>query len=83
MSIEDIEMDKKNDDEYGQKGKFSDWEISDAASTLERAEEIKQDPELLKYVKKCLSSKVKSTKKTFNSIQDLRDYANERDDDEE
>ncbi len=42
------------------KPKYSDWEIDDAVRTLIRAEEIKQDPELMAFVNPKFQKKVKA-----------------------
>lgn len=41
--------------------KFKDWEIEDAARTLIRAEEIKQDAELMALVSPKLQKQIKAT----------------------
>jgi len=42
----------------GEEPKFKDWEIDDAARTIMRAEEIKQDKELMALVAPKLKQKV-------------------------
>jgi len=61
------------DDKYGQKGKYYDYAIKDAAETLTRAEGIKGDKKLMPYVAKCVQEELKSAKKAVSSIQDIRD----------
>lgn len=59
--------------------KYDKWCIEDAARSLERAEEIKQDPKMMKLVAKELKKKLKATKKSIASIQDLKDASAEMD----
>jgi hypothetical protein len=60
------------------KKKYDDYEVKDAADTLMRAEEVKQNPHLMKHVHKHLGKK----KKAIRSIQDLKDKAAELDQEE-
>lgn len=62
-------------------GKFEDYEIESAARTIQEAEEIKSDPEKMKYVAKCLKEKASAAKKAVTSIQDIRDAYNDTDED--
>lgn len=62
-------------------GKFEDYEIEGAARTIQEAEEIKADPEKMKYVAKCLKEKASAAKKAVTSIQDIRDAYNDTDED--
>ena len=62
-------------------GKFEDYEIESAARTIQEAEEIKADPEKMKYVSTCLKEKADAAKKAVKSIQDIRDAYNEMDSD--
>lgn len=71
------------DDKYGQKGKYYDYQIKDAADCLVSAESIKKDKEMMSFVSKCLDEEYKSTKKAISSIQDLRDIVNKRSDDDD
>lgn len=65
-------------------GKYDKWDIEDAARTLEQAEEIKADSEKMKYVEECLEKKVKTTKKAYKTIADMRaDYKEMEDEGEE
>lgn len=48
---------------------FGEYEVKDAADTIMRAEEHKQNPKLMKHVQKHLSKKMKAIK----SVQDIRD----------
>ena len=81
-AIEVADKDCK-DDEYGQKGKYYDYKIKDAARTLTEAEEIKGDHALMKYVSKCVDKDLKNAKKAVSSIQDLRDINHKGDDEDE
>lgn len=65
-------MKEKKDNKYGQNGKYSDWEISDWARDITRAEKIKNDPEKMKYVKKCLAEDAKAMQDAITSISGLR-----------
>lgn len=60
---------KEEKKEYG---KFEKWEIESAARTLVEAEEIKADPEKMKYVKMCMKKKYGAAKKAIESIDDLK-----------
>ena len=53
-------------------GSDKDYEAKDAMDTLMRAEEHKQNPDLMKRVHKHVQRK----KKAIRSIQDLRDLSN-------
>ncbi len=50
------------------KNGYDEWEIDDAVRTLVRAEEIKQDPKLMKACSSALTKKLKAVK----SIADLK-----------
>lgn len=63
---------KKKDNKYGQNGKYSDWEIDDWARDITRAEKIKNDPDKMKYVKKCLAEDAKAMNDAISSIDGLR-----------
>ena len=71
------------DDKYGQKGKYYDHQIKEAAQTLKDAELVKKDKDIMPYVSKCLGEDLKSAKKAVSSIQDLRDLSNKSSDDED
>lgn len=81
----DMEKQDKDctDDKYGQKGKYYDYQIKDAARTLTKAEEIKDDKEILKYVIKCVEEDSKKAKKAFSSIKEIREHAGRKRDEEE
>lgn len=66
---------KEEKKEYG---KYSEYDIKDAVRTLLEAEEIKADKEKMKYVEMCIKKK----KKAINSISDLRERAQELNDDD-
>lgn len=68
----------KKDNDYGQNGKYSDWEIKDWARDLQRVEEIKADAEKMKYIENCLEKDFKALKKVVSSIDDLRSIAQEK-----
>lgn len=74
MSLE-IAVTKKEGSEPEEKkyGKFEEYEVEQAARTLEEAEEIKADPELMKYVKMCMEDKVKSVQKAMEGISSIKD----------
>jgi len=76
--METIAAEPEKDNEYGQNGKYSDYEIKDAARTIIDAEKCKADPDKMKYVQKCLDRDHKATKKAITSIQGLRDRQQER-----
>lgn len=59
--------------------KFKEWEIEDAVRTLIRAEEIKQDVELMKLVKPKLEEKAIAAKKVVDASEVLygKDVKNE------
>lgn len=59
--------------------KFKEWEIEDAVRTLIRAEEIKQDVELMKLVKPKLTEKAIVAKKVVDASEVLygKDVKNE------
>ena len=59
----------KQEKEYG---KFDKWEIEQAVRTILEAEEIKADPEKMKYVKECLMEKSDAMTKTVKSIGELK-----------
>jgi len=63
---------KKKDNKYGQNGKYSDWEIDDWARDITRAEKIKNDPEKMKYVKKCLAEDAQAMQDAITSIDGLK-----------
>lgn len=54
--------------------KYEDWKVEDAASTLLRAEEIKQDSKMMSKVAPLLAKK----KKAITSIADLKKVREER-----
>lgn len=63
-------VDKK--EEKKEYGKYDKWEVENWADTIVRAEEIKADPEKMKYVKMCMKKKYGAAKKAIESIDDLR-----------
>ena len=78
-----IMEEKSKDNKYGQKGAYEDYEISSAAETLSRAEEIRGDSKLLGYAKKCLGEDLKAKKKVFKSLDELTEYASRKRDTED
>lgn len=72
IHAEPIEGGKEEKKEYG---KFDKWEIESAARTLVEAEEIKANPEKMKYVKMCMDKQFGATKKVIESIDDIRAIA--------
>lgn len=55
--------------------KYDRWAVDNACRTLMDAEEIKQDPKMMKLVKPMIDKKAK----TITSLQDLKDHANSMD----
>ena len=64
---------KKEHNDYGQMGKYRNYEIKDCARTIREAEEIKNDPDKMKYVKKCLAKDAEAMQNAITSIAGLRD----------
>lgn len=56
-------------------GKWDKWEIENLADKFIDVEECKKDKEKMKYVKKCLDEKMKSSKKAIQSIKDIKEAA--------
>lgn len=74
IEIEEKEMENESSkEESGEYGKYEEWEIKSAARTLEEAEEIKADPEKMKYVKMCMEKKIKSVQKAMAQISSIAD----------
>lgn len=64
-------------------GKYEDYEVEGWARTLQEAEEIKADPEKMKYAKMCMKKKLDAMDSAYSSIDDLkerRQELNEEDD---
>lgn len=61
--------------------KYDDYRVRDAVDTLMRAEEIKQDPKMMKLVHAEMQKKHKAIKKV-SSIKELRHLKNKMADDE-
>ena len=71
------ELEESNEKkEYG--GKYDKYEVESWARTLQEAEEIKADPEKLKYAKMCMEKKLNSTKKVISSISELKSVRQEK-----
>ena len=51
--------------------KYKDWEIEDAARTIMRAEEIKQDEELMKLVAPKIKKQAQAAVNAFNAAKVL------------
>lgn len=58
-------------------GKFDEYEIKDAARTIQEAEKIKADPEKMKYVKMCMKKDLEASKKAYKSLDDIKEEYNE------
>lgn len=61
-------------------GEWDKWQIESWARSIMEAEEVKADPEKMKYVLPMLKDKVKgfeAVKKSISSIEDLRKVAKE------
>jgi len=70
-------MIEERDNEYGQDGAFADYEIKDAAECIIRAEKIKGDEKMMRFVSKCLEKEAKASKKAYTSIEDLEERRQE------
>lgn len=81
MKVE-IEASPMTEDKKKEYGKWDKWEIESCADCLIRAEEIKADPEKMKYVKQLIDQKYKGVKKVVSSIKDVRAAASEVNDSE-
>lgn len=64
-------------------GKYDKWEVESWARTITEAEEIKANPEKMKYVKMCLGKQMSAMKKAVGSLDDLRALAKGESDEEE
>lgn len=69
-TVSEDSMKKQN--KYGQDGKFEDWDIERWARDILDAERIKNDPEKMKYVKKCLADDAQAMNDAIESIDDIR-----------
>lgn len=74
--MEALDGPKKTKEEKKEYGPYEKYQVERWVETLVEAEEIKQDPEKMKYVSKCMKKK----KKAINSIADLRNRYNEMSD---
>lgn len=72
---------KEKEKEKKEYGKWDKWEIESCADCLIRAEEIKADPEKMKFVSEFIDKKYKGVQKAVSSIKDLRKKASEVEDD--
>lgn len=69
------EVEEKDEEKYGE---YDKWQVEDWARAIQTAEEVKADPEKMKYVLPCLKEKIKgleSLKKSISSIDDIRAIA--------
>lgn len=72
VPYEESEEYKKENNDYGQMGKYRNYEIKEAAQNIIDAEKCKNDPEKMKYVKKCLEKDYMAAKDAVESLDDLR-----------
>lgn len=70
--MESVGMKEDKEKKYG---KYEDYEIESAARTLAEAEEIKADPDKMKYVKMCLKKDKEAAVKAYKSLDDIREEA--------
>lgn len=70
--MEDMATKKEEKKMYG---KYEKWEVESWANTIVEAEQIKANPEKMKYVAQCLGKKQTATKRAIESIEDLRSLA--------
>lgn len=59
-------------DEKKEYGKYDKWEVEGWADILIKAEELKANPEKMKYIKMCMKKKLGETKKVISSLDDVR-----------
>ena len=71
----DSESEDKMDKEYGP---YDEYQVEGWAKTLEEAEEIKADPEKLKYVKQCMEEKLNNVNKAISSLDELKKVIKEK-----
>lgn len=57
--------------------KYDKYAVEGAAADIMRADAHKSDPVMMKHVQKHMKKKLGEMKKSFHSIQDLRDHAKE------
>lgn len=58
--MSEIKLSIENDNNVKEEPKYSEWDIADACRTIIRAEEIKQDAELMALVTPKLKEQVKA-----------------------
>lgn len=63
-----------DDGEKSPYGKYKEYEVKDALRTLTQAMEIKEDKELMRYVKECAAKESQNLKEVA-SIADLKERA--------
>lgn len=69
---------KEEKEKYGE---YDKWQVEDWARAIQTAEEVKADPEKMKYVLPMLKQKIgalESLKKSISSIDDLRAIAKDK-----
>jgi len=66
-------MDGELETEDPKYGKFDEYEIEHAAEVLKEAEQIKADPEKMKYVKMCMEHEMEEMKTAMSSISSIED----------
>lgn len=57
---------------------FDEWEIKNAADTLNQAEEIKSNPEKMKHVKTHMEKNIKHSQKAIGNLDELRAVARKK-----
>jgi hypothetical protein len=70
MGMDQKEAPEKDDPKYG---KFDEYEIKCAADAVKEVEELKRDPEKLKYVQEYLKHEAEETSKAAEAISSIDD----------
>lgn len=78
MDMMEKEMPGEEKEEKSEYGKYQEYEIKSAVRCLQEAEEIKADPEKMKYVKMCMKEDLAGLKKSLKSISSLDDVRQAR-----
>jgi hypothetical protein len=73
MEMEDMEMDSETEKEESKYGKFEEYEIKCAADAVREVEELKNNPEKLKYVKEYMKHEADVLTKSLGSISSIAD----------
>lgn len=68
----EIKLMGSQQDEENEFGDYSEYEVKEAVSTLIKAEEIKQDSDLMSYVKPLLEQRFKGAESAIKSIADIK-----------